>query len=444
MADREPHASIPDGEWLRERPPADHLDSDESLRHVLTNRAVGVEREGDEETVQLAPGDDHGALAIVTDRRLLLLVGDCPAREGDVAMPIPHEVVTTAEAETETLTERLVVETEADVAWAFTAREAGGAANAAAFVADASDAWQAVEANLDAVEDARDRLEDALADDDWAAADEAIADARAGLGPMEAALDDVGIERLEERVEPLAGAVDELAAIRHRRAADALADDAEAALADAEYQAGHEHLQDAAEHAEQAAALVEREDEAVADGGATVAATVDRIEALRADLGRRPLSDAAAHRQRAAETEDETERIDALEDAFACYRSAASLVAAPDLPFQGDEAAAREDAVAVIEELQEARTAVAEKQRAAAKWETETDHPKAAYELYVEAHDHLQRAVGLAEEYPPGDPEELRATLEEVESAMDPLEIEVQLEAQNEQQSEGSGDSGLL
>lgn len=444
MADREPHASVPDGEWLRERPPADHLESDESLRHVLTNRAVGVEREGDEETVQLAPGDDHGALAIVTDRRLLLLVGDCPEREGDVAMPIPHEVVTTAEAETETLTERLVVETEADVAWAFTAREAGDAANAATFIADASDAWQAVEANLDAVEDARDRLENALEDDDWAAADEAIADARDGLGPMEAALADVAIDRLEEQVDPLAGEVDELAALRHRRAADTLADEAEAALADFEYQAGHERLQDAAEHAEQAAALVENEDEAIADGGATVAATVERIEDLRADLGRRPLSDAAAHHQRAVETEDETERIDALEDAFACYRNAASLVAAPDSPFEGDEAAAREDAVAVIEELLEARTEAAEKQRAAAEWEADTDHPKAAYELYVEARDHLDRAVDLAEEYPPGDPEELRATLEDVESAMDPLEIKVQLEAQNEEQGEESGDSGLL
>jgi hypothetical protein len=214
-------------------------------------------------------------------------------------------------------------------------------------------------------------------------------------------------------------------------------------LADFEYEAGHERLQDAADHAEQAATLVEDEGEAVAaaDGGATVAATVERIEDLRADLGRRPLSDAEAHRQRAVETEDATERIDALEDAVACYRNAASLVAAPDSPFEGDEATAREDAIAVIEDLLEARTEAAEKQRAAAEWEADANHPKSAYELYVEAREHLERAIELAEDYPPGDPEELQATLEDVESAMDPLEIRVQLEAQNEAQAE-AGDEG--
>lgn len=433
MDDTEPDVPDQDGAWLRERAPADHLESDESLRYVLTNRAVGVHREGDEETVQLPPGDDHGALALVTDRRTLLLVGHCPERDGDVAMPIPHEVVTDATAETETLTERLVVETESDVAWAFTARETGETATVADFVAGASEAWRAVEANLESVVDARDRLERGLEDGDWEACDDAIADARDGLDPIQDALADVEISSIAEQVDPLAAEVDDLAAARHRREADALADEAEARFSEYEHEAGHDRLQAATEHVERATALVEDAGEAVtaADGGTTVAATADRIDDLREDLATRPLDDATAHRQRAEETGDRAERIEALEDALTCYRNAAALIATRDSPFEGDEATAHEDAVAVIDDLLDALFAAGAQARSGAEWERDADNPRSAYELFEDARAHYERALDLAESYPPGDADAIEAELSEIQDAIDPLEIKINLEAQN-------------
>ena len=84
--------------WLRDNPVAAHLGSDEDVEHVLTNRQVGLRRTIDDDQHQIPPADDCGAVAVLTDRRILFLVGEPPERQGDFVESVPYEAVDDAVA----------------------------------------------------------------------------------------------------------------------------------------------------------------------------------------------------------------------------------------------------------------------------------------------------------------------------------------------------------
>lgn len=438
MAGSEPDLPVSGCAWLRERAPTAHIEEAESIQHVLGNRAVGVEREGAGDALTLQPGEGYGALAVATDRRLLILVGNCREREGDVAMPIPYEVITRAGAETEALTRRLVVSTESDVDWAITAREPARPATVAEFLTDASDAWRAAQAYFETAQAARAELETAVADDEQCACERAIRAAREAIAPIEAALADVTLPLLESRVDELAAEIDELATASHRREAEDLATAAETALENYEYEAAYEHLRRAEDHLARIDGLgVDPAAAPVTDGGAAVGSIRDRVQEMREGLGTRPVTDAEALRERAADAEAVGDRITALEEALVCYRNAAGLVERPETPFESDEVPARRDAEAVIAELVDAHNAAASRDRSAAEWEQEVGNHRSAYDLYIEARDHLERALELAESYPPGDAASIRSDMAAIEDTLDPLEITVRLADQTESGQDG-------
>jgi len=168
------------------------------------------------------------------------------------------------------------------------------------------------------------------------------------------------------------------------------------------------------------------------DGCSEAAAIPDRVAALRDALETRPLDDANAHRQRAEDSEDVTDRIDALEDALATYQRAADLIDADDSPFEGNAAAAREDAEAVIEDLVAALLDAGAEAETAAEWMQEADNQRSAYELSTEARDHYERARELAESYPPGDVAAIEADIRDVADEIDLLEIQIELGSVNQ------------
>ncbi|WP_372479524.1 hypothetical protein ACAH01_13385 [Halomicrobium sp. HM KBTZ05] len=106
---------------LLQRPLSAVCDTAETVHHVLTNRRVGLTRGGDETTV-IEPGTAYGAVAAITDRRLLFLVGVPPDQETDFRAEVAYDDVETVEKRTETLTQSLVVETGTD-RFEFTARK---------------------------------------------------------------------------------------------------------------------------------------------------------------------------------------------------------------------------------------------------------------------------------------------------------------------------------
>jgi tetratricopeptide (TPR) repeat protein len=143
-----------------------YLGGEEQLRHELTNVRSGVVRahEGSEETTE--PPEEFGAVAAVTDRRTLFLVGGADDGEDDAAS-VPHEEVAGVTAEAEFLATRFVLTTAAGATWRFTARETEELDAAVAYVTDQMAGTDHVERALST---ARDRREAAEGTNDPAAA----------------------------------------------------------------------------------------------------------------------------------------------------------------------------------------------------------------------------------------------------------------------------------
>ena len=104
-----------------------YLDDHESVEQTLANTRVGVTRIGDESTT-IEPAQERGAVAAVTDKRLLFAVGreerdSRKASDDDFTASITYDALEAVEKRTETLTQSLVVEAADGVTWEFTARE---------------------------------------------------------------------------------------------------------------------------------------------------------------------------------------------------------------------------------------------------------------------------------------------------------------------------------
>jgi len=80
---------------LEDQPIIDYLQEDEQPHFMFNGPSTGFELDG-EYSGQISPGDPHNAWLVVTDRRLLGLVGQ---DDGDEVMPIDYEDVDDVELE---------------------------------------------------------------------------------------------------------------------------------------------------------------------------------------------------------------------------------------------------------------------------------------------------------------------------------------------------------
>ena len=179
------------------------LGGNERLRWSLTNTRSGVTRERDGEETTVEPPAEYGAVAAVTDKRVLFLVGGAGEAGRDHAASIPHEEIAGVEAVEELLTSRLVVTTGAGAVWRFTAREPTALADAASYLAERATGDEHVRRALSEARDRRDAAQ--AADDDAVAADrydEAVAAYRRAvrLRTAPGVEADVAAERLREEV----------------------------------------------------------------------------------------------------------------------------------------------------------------------------------------------------------------------------------------------------
>jgi len=122
-------------ETLLQRQLSTYLDPDESVEQLLTNTRVGVTRTDEGETT-IEPGSDHGAVAAITDRRIVFVVGDPVGRDEDFVATVPFDDLESVEKRSETLTQALAVGTSDCVVWEFTARTADTVDDAVAILED--------------------------------------------------------------------------------------------------------------------------------------------------------------------------------------------------------------------------------------------------------------------------------------------------------------------
>lgn len=121
----------PDDALLTERPVRAYLACGEELRATLTNVREGVAREAAGGATTVAPAADRGAVAAVTDERVLFAVGDPDEKPGDYAASVPHVEVGAVRTGDRAAGGELVVETVAGPTWRFPAREADALAGVA-------------------------------------------------------------------------------------------------------------------------------------------------------------------------------------------------------------------------------------------------------------------------------------------------------------------------
>lgn len=110
---------------ILQRPLRALLEDDETIVQLLTNTRVGVTREGDGGETAVEPGREYGAVAAITDERLVFAVGR-PEDDGDddFTASLSYDAIGSVDKRTETLTQSLLVETEDGERWNFTARKA--------------------------------------------------------------------------------------------------------------------------------------------------------------------------------------------------------------------------------------------------------------------------------------------------------------------------------
>jgi tetratricopeptide (TPR) repeat protein len=141
----------------------------------------------------------------------------------------------------------------------------------------------------------------------------------------------------------------------------------------------------------------------------------DAVDELATGVADRLLREAQSYREEAAAADDEPARLDALDAALEAFQQAASLSVNVDDQFS--EGSVREAAVAVIEELIDVTCTVARDRRARGNWDAQAGKAERAVEHFAAAQAHFDRALELAESYPPGDPaaiESERASLGEL------------------------------
>lgn len=390
----------------------EYLGDSERLCHVLTNQQMGVTRHGDEETV-VRPADDRDAFAGLTDRRILLVVGDPEGYDGDFVTSHPYTDIDTAEVITETLTARLQFETAGGTAWSFTAREVDVDA-VSQFLAEIGDRWSEVAALDDHCGALATHLEAGAwdeFDDRKDAAFDALATAREG-DPT---------ERIEACVRERARELHELCRDRYVRAGHEVSEAAQQRLDSEAFVESYDRARTAIDRFERALSV------ATTHGVDTTPAAEGRADAeelLGAVVGR---TFAVAREQyvEARDHDDPTERVERLEAALDAYRRVARLVTAEDTGIRGETV--REESEAVIATLVDALCASARQRRSSAHWEWDTGNEEAAYELFTAARDDLDRALELASSYPPGDPEGIRERRDDLVETADPLLIRYEL-----------------
>lgn len=400
-----------DTQYLSEGPPATYLEQYEQPQYALRNKKSGVSigEAGSDRTQR--PDGDHQALAIVTDCRVLYLVGHAG---GDHAESVRHDEIVEARAERSGFMKSvLLVETVDGERFRFACR--GDVSEVAAFVDSAAQTW----ANASRLADeASDQLE---ASREYLDAG-AFSDARAVLADVSqkvstargrvSAVGDGAAEALESRVSEL---IDQLKRLEQEIAATKGAHH-HAAAQDA-WKSDHDFKQ-AAEEYEQGAAEYER---ALAAEG-----TVPSDEALqlrlkglakeREILRAAPMADAKAAREVAMATDDPDEAATEWETALTCYREAVTLDwGERERGFVVERDRARERACEVTTKAIDAHIEAGETWATAGDKIARNGHDREARQAYGRAGKHLKQAQDIARELAPERTDDIATLLDTLE-----------------------------
>ncbi|MFB6308382.1 MAG: hypothetical protein ABEH35_03550 [Haloarculaceae archaeon] len=135
-----------------------------TIEYIVIGTDDGLTRQNDDWETTEAPGDDYGTVLVVTDMRLLFLVGDCrdPDVDGDYHRAVDLSTVESAAYESSLLSSELRIETDDGVQYSLTPTDDGGLNDAVEFIRRASLRWDTIEETIDEIDQATEEIEAAL------------------------------------------------------------------------------------------------------------------------------------------------------------------------------------------------------------------------------------------------------------------------------------------
>lgn len=188
------------GTYLDGQPLGEYLDGDERPKYVLRNKKSGVTVEGDGQR-SIEPDSDFQAFALVTDLRIIFVVGQ---GNGDDSATLRLPDVVEVSAESGLRTSTLVIETLAGEVWSFPC--SGDPTAVAQSLEEAAQVWANAARLLDDLEETLGRAEQELAAGNPATARERLDGARETIETAVNRITEVGPAakaRITDRAEEL-------------------------------------------------------------------------------------------------------------------------------------------------------------------------------------------------------------------------------------------------
>ena len=402
------------GGYLADRPAAAVLDDEETAQFALTNRKRGVTVDGE----AVRPGSNYRTVGVLTDRRMVVLVGDA---DGDTQFSVPLVDVERVETERTLRAGKLVVDDGAEIWHVYTATDGLDAVKA--YLRTASQAWIHVENVLETAEEERQTAIDRRKAGDYGRALSAARSARETVETARATALRFNSEypgsALRDRPDPVdRRCVETIADIRVGRARRAT-DGGERHWRAEAYEAAYDAYERAREEYEAALAL----DYSDADTVARIQRERDRLARIVAKLEQSPLRKAVTADNEAVSAEDPEAAADHWERALSHYRAVLELDwGADERRFSGDPERVRDRLSTVAESLTNARRTVATDAMRAGDWYADAGQHEAAREAFERALDAFEEALATAHDCYPDAVDHLQAERDALQQRLDRTE----------------------
>lgn len=384
------------GQYLDGEPLESYLEGDEQPKYVLRNKNSGLQVERDGETRSVEPGEAYQILAMVTDLRILFVVGE---QGGDRTVSIDLSDVVEARVESGRFrTSTLSLELLSGDRVVFPCR--GDPSAVASYVEDAAQIYANAGRLLDEVEAALAAAREELDSGDYESAAEEIADGEETVQTARNRLSELGqaaVERMADRAQRLrTGLVDTKRAIQTTSAASDHAT-AQERWGENEYEAAARAYESAIQGYERAL-----ETDGSTPPDTPVRSRLAGARSERALLRIGPIVDADTRRRRARALADPEAAATEWEEAYEQYRDLLDLEWAADgRDFAADKEVIREQTVEIVDD------AISDHEEAGRRWLTSgdklavQDRMNQAQQVYERANHQFERAHRLAREFRP-------------------------------------------
>jgi len=413
------------GTLLGDEPLKAYFEENEEPKYVLRNKKSGLTRRRESDEHTLRPDDNYQALAVITDLRVLVVVGR-GSGDGSASVELA-DVVEAHRASGGFRTDKLVVETIEDETWEFPCRD--DLDEVATYVDGTAGTWANAHRLLEDAEDHLEAAGDALDGLDPDGASDALENAESALNGASERSSEIGtvaVDRLGGRIDRL---TDRLVTLCRQTAAvrgGGAHATAQRAWRDEAYETAARSYEEAIGAYRDALA---REGSTPTDEALTrrLRGVAEEREVLRVA----PLADADTSRRRASALDDPEEAALEWEQALEGYRDMLGLDwGVGERHFFVDRETIRGHAEAVADD------AIEDHLEAGQRWLTAGDklavqgRSNQAERVYERARNQFEQAHRLAREVRPERADDIAESLREI---LDRLEGDVPAEPQEEQ-----------